>query len=93
MRVEVADVDVVVTDRQGRPVEGLTREDFELRLDGEKQAIENFYAVERGRRIAGESLALEGESAAAARFGLVTTSAIRCGRGSKRSAASSGCAC
>ena len=43
--VEIVNLDVVVTDRRGRPVTGLTREDFELRVDGEPTPIENFYAV------------------------------------------------
>lgn len=37
--VEVVNVEVWVTDRQGRPVTGLTREDFELLVDGEAAEI------------------------------------------------------
>lgn len=44
VQVHVVNVDVFVTDRQGRPVTGLTREDFELLEDGEPVAISNFYA-------------------------------------------------
>lgn len=47
--VSVVNVDVVVTDRDGRPVSGLGREDFELLLDGAAVAISNFYAVEGGQ--------------------------------------------
>ncbi|HEX9735550.1 MAG TPA: VWA domain-containing protein [Thermoanaerobaculia bacterium] len=43
--IEVVNVDVVVTDKKGRAVEGLTREDFELRIDGRLVEIANFYAV------------------------------------------------
>ncbi|RMH23415.1 MAG: hypothetical protein D6696_00640, partial [Acidobacteria bacterium] len=32
--VEVINLDVYVTDKSGRPVSGLSREDFELRVDG-----------------------------------------------------------
>jgi VWFA-related protein len=49
--VRVINVDVVVTDRQSRPVLGLDREDFELRVDGEPVEITNFYAeTEEGQR-------------------------------------------
>jgi VWFA-related protein len=41
-RAEIVYVDVLVTDRQGRPVPGLSREDFELRDDGRPVAIEVF---------------------------------------------------
>lgn len=43
--VSVVNVDVYVTDRQGNPVTGLTRGDFELRVDGKPESITNFYAV------------------------------------------------
>lgn len=41
--VQVVEVDAVVTDRRGRPVSGLKREDFELFVDGESVEIANFY--------------------------------------------------
>ncbi len=44
--VEVVEVDVVVSDRNGRPVRGLTREDFELYVDGEQAEITNFFESE-----------------------------------------------
>jgi VWFA-related protein len=44
-RVELVTVDVVVFDRQGNPVEGLTREDFTIREDGQPQTIAAFEAV------------------------------------------------
>lgn len=47
--VSVVNVDVTVTDRHGRPVSNLTREDFELFEDGKPQPISNFYAVENAQ--------------------------------------------
>jgi VWFA-related protein len=44
-RVDVVTVDVVVFDRQGNPVEGLTRDDFTIREDGQRQAVAAFEAV------------------------------------------------
>ena len=41
--VQVVEVDVVVTDKKGRPVKGLTREDFELYVDGQPVEVTNFY--------------------------------------------------
>ncbi len=41
--VQVVEVDVVVTDKKGRPVKGLAREDFELYVDGQPVEISNFY--------------------------------------------------
>ncbi len=41
--VQVVEVDVVVTDRKGRPIKGLAREDFELYVDGRPVEITNFF--------------------------------------------------
>lgn len=41
--VQVVEVDVVVTDRKGRPVDGLKPEDFELYVDSAPVQITNFY--------------------------------------------------
>ena len=41
--VQVVEVDVVVTDKKGRPVKGLAREVFELYVDGRPVEISNFY--------------------------------------------------
>src|SRR4051794_9120573 len=42
--VRVVNVEVFVADRSGRPVTGLTRDDFELSEDGRPVPITNFYA-------------------------------------------------
>lgn len=47
--VNVVNVDVVVTDKEGQPVEGLTAADFELFVDGQPVPISNFYTVTGGR--------------------------------------------
>lgn len=44
--VTVIDVDVVVTDRSGRPVRGLGRDDFEISEDGKPVDIVSFSAVD-----------------------------------------------
>jgi VWFA-related protein len=41
--VQVVEVDVVVTDKKGRPAPGLVREDFRLHVDGQPVEITNFY--------------------------------------------------
>lgn len=46
--VSVVNVDVYVTDRDGNPMTGLTRDDFELRVDGKPETITNFFAVTGG---------------------------------------------
>jgi VWFA-related protein len=43
--VNVVNVDVYVTDKNGRPVTGLRKEDFELREDGKRVEISNFEAL------------------------------------------------
>ena len=44
--VYVVNVEVVVTDDDGKPVTGLSREDFEVYEEGELVEIANFFAVE-----------------------------------------------
>lgn len=44
--VSVANIDVVVTDRDGNPVHGLTPDDFEVFENGRRQTITNFTAFE-----------------------------------------------
>jgi VWFA-related protein len=59
--VEVVNVDVVVTDRDGHRVTDLERDEFELRIDGRPVAIEYFAAPRP--RAAGEGAApLSGEA-------------------------------
>lgn len=43
VEINVVEVDVVVTDRKGRPVNGLKPEDFELSVDGMPVEIANFF--------------------------------------------------
>lgn len=47
--VEIVNIDVWVTDKEGDPVEGLEKEDFVVFRDGEPIEVTNFYAV-AGRR-------------------------------------------
>ncbi len=44
--VRVINVDVVVTDRRGNPIQGLTKEDFEIFENGAPKPITNFYEIE-----------------------------------------------
>jgi VWFA-related protein len=46
VEVTVANVDVVVTDAQGNPVRGLTKDDFAISEDGKLQPITNFSAID-----------------------------------------------
>jgi VWFA-related protein len=47
IEVRVVNIDVVVRDRAGNPVRGLTKDDFELYEDRVKQTISNMYEVTR----------------------------------------------
>jgi VWFA-related protein len=66
--VQVINVDVTVTDRNGKPVMNLTKDDFELFEDGVKQKISNFYIVEnaapRDEKTARADAATAGEAPA-----------------------------
>ena len=44
VNVDVVNVDVFVTDRSGKPITGLTKEDFEILEDGRPVSITHFYA-------------------------------------------------
>lgn len=46
--VEVVNVDVVVTDADGRPVTGLGADDFVVLEDGERREISNFFSFRMG---------------------------------------------
>jgi VWFA-related protein len=61
VRVEVVNVDVVVTDRGGMPVVGLEPENFTLLVDGQERAITNFYSFTEGKAL-GEEFEETGES-------------------------------
>lgn len=47
--VNVVNVDVYVTDRDGEPVTGLTADDFEVSENGRAMTVTNFYAIEGSR--------------------------------------------
>ncbi|MCP4657864.1 MAG: VWA domain-containing protein, partial [bacterium] len=47
VEVNIVNIEVFVTDRAGRRVSGLTREDFEIYEDGQPVEVTNFYAVAR----------------------------------------------
>lgn len=47
--VNVVNVEVYVTDREGKRVQGLTRDDFQVLEDGKPVEITNFYAVSGGQ--------------------------------------------
>jgi VWFA-related protein len=48
IEVSVVSIDVVVRDKAGKQVTGLTRDDFALQVDGKKLEITNFYALAGG---------------------------------------------
>lgn len=50
--VHVANIEVMVTDGEGNPVTGLTRDDFTVFEDGQQVELTNFFAVEN-RLVAG----------------------------------------
>jgi len=66
--VEIVNIEVFVTDQEGRRVRDLSKEDFELYEDGRPVEITNFYAVTRPPVDAAEPLtaAAENEPPAAA---------------------------
>ncbi len=51
IEVRVVNVDVVVTDRDGKPVTALTKEDFAILEDKRPQKITNFYEVRGGESV------------------------------------------
>lgn len=51
--VNLVNVEVYVTDKDGNRMSGLTKDDFLLEVGGQPVAITNFYAVEDGRAVAG----------------------------------------
>ncbi|HJQ37629.1 MAG TPA: VWA domain-containing protein [Thermoanaerobaculia bacterium] len=65
MEVSIVNLEVVVTDRQGNRVQGLTKDDFEIREGGKAQPITNF-AEYRGAERDAERARVEGSAAPAA---------------------------
>src|SRR5262249_48000298 len=65
VEVSVTNVEVVVTDSKGKRVPGLTKEDFQILLDGVPQTITNFYAVTGGKVLLedGKTVSIEVPSA------------------------------
>jgi VWFA-related protein len=51
VNVNVVNVDVYVTDKSGKRIKGLTKDDFEITENGKAVAITNFYAVEGGKAL------------------------------------------
>jgi VWFA-related protein len=60
IEVHVANVDVVVLDRAGNPITGLTKDDFQLFENGKPQPLTNFYEMRS------QTLATPSEAAVAA---------------------------
>ena len=77
--MRVVNVDVFVRDKDGNPVTGLTKDDFELYEDGKPIAITNFYEYKEGKEVRERGGAGSGEagSAALARGGLRVASGAR----------------
>jgi len=46
VKTELVELRTTVADRQGHPIENLTKEDFELRLDGKPRSIDFFPSPE-----------------------------------------------
>jgi VWFA-related protein len=64
--VNVANVEVYVTDKQGKRVLGLTKDDFQVFEDGQPVAITNFFAMSEGQPAAPPERPGEAEEKAAA---------------------------
>lgn len=57
---ELVQTDVMVFDKQGKFVNGLTKDDFELRIDGKPRAIEAFEQITAGSNEEGQLAAARG---------------------------------
>ncbi len=57
IEVRLTELEVEVSDRGGRPLTGLEREQFELRLDGRRVAVTHFVPARPADEAAGESVA------------------------------------
>ena len=65
--VRVINVDVFATDKKGRPISGLTPEDFELYEDGRRVEISHFFAATEGSVSSSSAIpATTGQSSASA---------------------------
>jgi VWFA-related protein len=73
IEVRVTELEVTVLDRNGHPVEGLGRDDFELRIGGKVTPISNFFAVRRGVVVDDEKTANEPARALSAQTSIPTT--------------------
>ena len=65
IEVEIVNVEVYVTDKDGQPVRGLTPDEFEVFEDGDKVEVVNFYAAEGGQptaRVAADATSAEAAS-------------------------------
>ena len=60
--VRVVNVDVTVTDRGGKPITGLTRDDFEVLEDGVRQPITNFHVVQNAVARPGDTPSAKADS-------------------------------
>ena len=67
IEVRIMNVDVIVTDREGNRVQGLTSADFELLQDGDSQPITNFSEY-RGRAATLAAMAVEPDPEKAAQL-------------------------
>src|SRR5688572_5806803 len=48
IEVHLLEIEATVVDRGGKPVEGLTAADFDVRVEGKRVPVTNFYLVKRG---------------------------------------------
>lgn len=61
--VNLVNIEVMVYDREGNPVTGLTRDDFQVLVDGQPVEITNFFAIEDGERVGRNAAVPAGEAA------------------------------
>jgi VWFA-related protein len=61
--VRVINVDVVVTDRKGVPITGLTKDDFEIYENGQPKVLTNFYEVVGQKAVNAAIIPAEGQKA------------------------------
>jgi VWFA-related protein len=62
VRIDVVNVEVFVVDKEGRPVFGLEREDFELVVKGRPMEISNFFAPSPASTAKADAASLAAES-------------------------------